>query len=200
MFTSQMSRLQKRDVSTRARISGSQAGGYYFDVWQMKWGVTYTLLYWRNSKLPTNLSFTFRTFAQDLTSVQVKQEPLGAREENNIPDLVYLYNSKNLRCVQFNSVQFSRSIMSYSLRPRGLQHTRPTCPSPIPRGCSNSCPLNWWCHPTISFSVFPFSSCLQSFSASGSFPMSQFFASCGQNSESKVQRCKEQILHRILEC
>ena len=62
--------------------------------------------------------------------------------------------------------------MSDSLWPHGLQHARPPCPSPTPGACSNSCPSGWWCHPTIS-SVIPFSSCLQSFPASGSFPMSQ---------------------------
>ena len=68
-----------------------------------------------------------------------------------------------------------------SLQPHGLQHTRLPCPSPTPRTYSNSCPLSQWCHPTISFSVIPFSSSLQSFLASGSFPMSQFFASGGQS-------------------
>ena len=68
-----------------------------------------------------------------------------------------------------NSVQFSRSVMSDSLRPQGLQHARPPCPSSTPRACSNSCPLSQWCHLTISFSVIPFSSCLQSFPATGSF-------------------------------
>ena len=63
---------------------------------------------------------------------------------------------------------------------RMLQHARLPCPSPTPRACSNSCPLSLWCHTTISSSVIPFSSCLQSFPASGSFPMSQFFASGGQ--------------------
>ena len=71
--------------------------------------------------------------------------------------------------------------MSDSLRPHGLQHARPPCPSPTPRVHSNSCPLSPWCHPTISSSVIPFSSCLQSFLASGSFQMSQFFASGGQS-------------------
>ena len=71
--------------------------------------------------------------------------------------------------------------MSNSLRPHGLQHTRPPCPSPTPRTYSNSCPSSQWCHPTISPSVIPFSSCLQSFPAPGSFPMSQFFASDGQS-------------------
>ena len=71
--------------------------------------------------------------------------------------------------------------MSDFLRPHGLQHTRPPCPSPTPRAYSNSCPSSQWCHPTISSSVVPFSSCLQSFSASGSLPMSQFFALSGQS-------------------
>ena len=79
------------------------------------------------------------------------------------------------------SVQFSRSVMSDSLQPHGLQHARPPCPSPAPRVYSNLCLLNQWCHPTISSSVIPFSSRLQSFSASGSFQMSQFFASGGQS-------------------
>ena len=70
--------------------------------------------------------------------------------------------------------------MSDSLRPHRLQHARLPCPSPTPRACSNSCPLSRWCHPTISSSVVPFSSCLQSFPASGSFTMSQFFASGSQ--------------------
>ena len=79
-----------------------------------------------------------------------------------------------------SSVQFSRSVMSDSFRPHGLQHTRPPRPSPTPRDYSNSCPLSWWYHPTISFSVVPFS-WLQSFPASGSFPMSQFFTSGGRS-------------------
>ena len=79
------------------------------------------------------------------------------------------------------SVQFSCSVVSDSLRPHGLQHARPACPSPTPRVHSNSCPLSWWCHPTISSSVIPFSSCLQSFIPSGSFPVSRLFASGGQS-------------------
>ena len=85
-------------------------------------------------------------------------------------------------CSEINwiSVQFSRSVMSDSLQPHGLQHTRLLCPSPTPGVYSNSCPSSRWCHPTISSFVIPFSSRLQSFPASGSFPMSQFFASGGQ--------------------
>ena len=77
--------------------------------------------------------------------------------------------------------QFSCSVVSDSLWPHGLQHTRPSCPSATPGVYSNSCPSSWWCHPTISSSVVPFSSCLHSFPASWSFPMSQFFASGGQS-------------------
>ena len=75
---------------------------------------------------------------------------------------------------------FSRSVVSDSLWPHGLQHAKSPCPSPSTRDCSNSCPSSRWCHPAISSSVIPFS-CLQSFPASGSFPMSQFFASGGQS-------------------
>ena len=78
------------------------------------------------------------------------------------------------------SVQFSRSVVSNSLRPHGLQHARLPCPSPTLAACSSSCPSSQWCHPTISSSVVPFSSCLLSFPASWSFPMSQFFTSGGQ--------------------
>ena len=90
-------------------------------------------------------------------------------------DVSGILNSK----VQSNS-QFSRSDVSDSLRPHGLQHTRPPCPSLSPGIYSNSCPWNRWGHPTISSSAILFSSCLQSFPASGSFQMSQIFASGGQ--------------------
>ena len=82
---------------------------------------------------------------------------------------------------QFSSVQFSSSVVSDSLRPPGLQHTRPPCSSPTPGACSNSCPSSQWCHPTISSSVVSFSSCPQSLPASGSFPMSQLFTWGGQS-------------------
>ena len=77
--------------------------------------------------------------------------------------------------------------MSDSLWPHEPQHTRPPCPSPTPGVYPNSCPLSWWCHPTISFSVIPFSSCPQSFPASGSFQMSQLLASGGQVLEFQLQ-------------
>ena len=80
-----------------------------------------------------------------------------------------------------SSVQFSCSVVSNSLRPHELQHARPPCPSPTPGVHPDSCPLSQWCHPAISSSVVPFSSCPQSLSASGSFPMSQLFAWGGQS-------------------
>ena len=82
--------------------------------------------------------------------------------------------------ILISSVQFSLSVVSDSLRPHALQHTRPPCPSPTPGVYSNLCPLSQWWHPTISSSIVPFSSCPQSFPASGSFQMCQFFTSGGQ--------------------
>ena len=107
----------------------------------------------------------------------------GNRTEGLIPP-----NSKMLpECYSYQetvvlaSVQSSRSVVSNSFWPHGLQHTRPPCPSPTPRVYSNSCPLSQWCHPIISSSVVPFSSCLPYFPTSGSFQMSQFFTSGGQS-------------------
>ena len=82
--------------------------------------------------------------------------------------------------VQF-SVHFSHSVMSSSLWPHKPQHARPPCPSPTPRVHPNPCSLSWWCHPTISSTVIPFSSCPWSFPASGSFPVSQLFTTGGQS-------------------
>ena len=81
----------------------------------------------------------------------------------------------------FNSVQFSRSVLSNSLQPHESQHARPPCPWPSPGVHSNSCLLSWWCHPAISSPVIPFSSCPQSLLASESFPMSQLFTWGGQS-------------------
>ena len=83
--------------------------------------------------------------------------------------------------VRVSISQFSHSVMSYVLRPHGLQQARLHCPSPTPGAYLNPCPSRWWCHPTISSSFIPWTSCLQSFPASGSFPMRQFFSSGGQS-------------------
>ena len=91
-----------------------------------------------------------------------------------------LYNKRTIS-VQFSSVQFIRSVVSDSLRPHESQHARPPCPSPTPRVHSNSRPSSRWCHPAISSSVVPFSSCPQSLPTSESFPMSQPFTWSGQS-------------------
>ena len=93
------------------------------------------------------------------------------------------YSLFKCRCLQLNttSVQFSHSVVSSSLWPRGLQHVRPPCPSPTPGVHTNSRPSSWWCHPAISSSLVPFSFCPQSLPASESFPMSQLFTWGGQS-------------------
>ena len=96
---------------------------------------------------------------------------MSASKQEEIEDVI--------RLITIKEVQFSRSVVSDSLRPHGLQHARPPCPSPTPRVYSNSCPSSRWCHPAISSSVVPFSYCPQSLPASGSFPMSQLFARGG---------------------
>ena len=101
--------------------------------------------------------------------------PLNNGEWKDVPVLFFFFPQHSLW-----TVQFSLSVVSDSLRPHGLQHAKLLCPSPAPRAWSNSYPSSWWCHPTISSSVLPFSSWLQSLLASGSFPMSQFFPSAGQ--------------------
>ena len=94
--------------------------------------------------------------------------------------IMWMNNDKKAKVTQLSSVRFSRSVISDSLQLHGPQHTRPPCPSPTPRLYTDSCPSSRWCHPTISSSVIPFS-CPQSFQASRSFQMSQFFTSGGQS-------------------
>ena len=111
---------------------------------------------------------------------------MGSQNALKIPDtwpskMFCLQVLISLKKSSISLVQFSCLVVSDSLWPHGLQHSRLPCLLPIPGVYSNSCPLSWWCHPTISSSVIPFSSHLQSFSASGSFPVSQFFLSGGQS-------------------
>ena len=117
-----------------------------------------------------------------ITAVSVESDMRG---ENIVYLLLWLLcqpgEKTGTGAVPVSSVQFSCSVVSSSLQPHGLQHARLLCPSPMPGTFSNSCPLSWWCHPAISSSVIHFSSCLQSFPASGYFPMSQFFPSGGQS-------------------
>ena len=111
-------------------------------------------------------------FHHTLTGLQCNNRRLHLKE---LQDTDFLWRGV------FSSVQFSRSVVSDSLQPHELQHARPPCPSPTPRVYSNSCPLSRWCHPAISSSVVPFSSCPQSLPASGSFPVSQVFTWGGQS-------------------
>ena len=120
--------------------------------------------------------FFLSTFREDQGSVECGLEPRPGRP---LPVPLSPDGLLSFRCLLL--LLFSRSVLSNSLWPHGLQHARPPCPSPFPRVCLNSCPLSWWCHPTISSSVTPFSSCLHSFSASGSFLVSQLFTSGGQS-------------------
>ena len=94
---------------------------------------------------------------------------------------ILFYNNFYILNERYCSLQFICSVVSDSLQPHGLWHARLPCPSPTSRACSSSCPLRRWCHPTISSSVVLFSFSLQSFAASGFFPMSQFFTSGGQS-------------------
>ena len=120
-----------------------------------------------------------------LSSQAEEQERCLNSWQEELPDQqrsLTLKGPKSKACIwDTSSIQFSRSAVSDSLRPHGLQHTRPPCPSSTPTVYSNSCPLSQWCHPTISSSVIPFSSCLQFFPASGSVQKSQFFVSGGQS-------------------
>ena len=107
---------------------------------------------------------------------------LTAKQKKKICNLIIRFSEAKIYRTSrvISSAQFSRSVMSDFLWPHGLKHARPPCPSPTLRACSNSCPSSWWCHQTISSSVFPFFTCLQSFPGSRSFPVSQFFTSGGQ--------------------
>ena len=108
-----------------------------------------------------------------------------------------LYSESSFFFVIMQMHQFSRSVMSDSLWPHGLQHPRLPCLSPTPRADSYSCPSSWWCHPTISPSVIPISCCLQSFPVSGSFPVSQFFSLGGNFSISPSNEYSGLISFRI---
>ena len=127
--------------------------------------------------LRTSLSVPLDSCApiQALVSVLHAQLPSWGHATNS------LHSSLSWHVPLMKYSQFSHSVVSDSLRLHGLQHARLPCPSPSHRTCSNSCPSSQWWHPTISSSVIPFSSCLQSFPASGSFQMSQLFASGGQS-------------------
>ena len=125
-----------------------------------------------------SLNSSYKTGVPELSFLQPLHTHTHTHTHTQIVFHISLFN-----CLQSSShsVQFSRSILSNSLGPHELQHIRPPYPSTTPKVYSNPCPLSRWCHPTISFSVILFSSCLQSFPASGSFQISQLFTSGGQS-------------------
>ena len=126
-----------------------------------------------------NITILFKSNLSQLTSLkQVNNVTLS-----NVSVTLESQTIRELKVTKmFNWFSSVAESVSDSLWPHGLQHARLPCPSPNPGVYSNSCPLSWWYHPAFSSSVIPFSSCLQSFPASGSFQMSQFFTSGGQNS------------------
>ena len=137
----------------------------------LKLPVTCSSWLWNHCSGP---EFSFTDIAVFPGNSVVKSLPANARDMGLIPG-----SGRSPGIGNGSSVQFSDSVMSNSFWPHGLQHARPPCPSPSPGVYSNPCPLSQWCHPTISSSVIPFSSCPQFFPASGSFQMSQLFASGG---------------------
>ena len=138
--------------------------------------IVFQILYW-NGCTNSTLSLLVCCAVNRMNLDSITIPLLGMYLQKHIP--VFIENMyKNVHSA---SVQFSCSVVSDSLRPHGRHHTRLPCPSPAPGVYSNSCPLSWWWHPAISSSVIPFSFCLPSFPASGSFPMSQFFASAGRS-------------------
>ena len=120
------------------------------------------------------------TSLREKTKYQLSVPPPHHPKHKNTQETLVTQTASRLTRYFLSSVQFSCSVVSDSLWPHESQHDRPPCPSPTPGVYPNPCPLNRWCHPTISSSVVPFSSCPQSFPASGSIQMSQFFTSGGQ--------------------
>ena len=150
-------------------------------------------VYFLNTQI-ISISFTERIIFQVLPLYRVRYSPLSPSKYTiflfipisvNITAISFLDHCNRLMSSHsayiLISYQFSHSVVPDSLRPHEPQHVRPSCPSPTPGVHPNPCPLSWWCHPTISSSVVPFSSCPQSFPASGSFQMSQLFVSGGQS-------------------
>ena len=122
-----------------------------------------------------------KSYITHRTSLKLLMYIFNDNKNNSRERKVWESRNNNELTFYVGSVQFSHSVVSDSLRPHESQHARPPCPSPTPGVHPNPCPLSQWCYPTISSSVIPFSSCSQSFPASGSFQMSQLFASGGQS-------------------
>ena len=141
-------------------------------VWTMAWA--WVMLEAKEEEAQPNCSVMEQPYMPSLAAMRVGNSSLTQK-------LLAVMMEGIFSSVQFSSVQFSHSVVSDSLRPHESQHARPPCPSPSPRIHSDSRPLSQWCHPTISSSVVPFSSCPQSLPATKSFPMTQLFAWGGQS-------------------
>ena len=146
----------------------------YFGWWKCLWGV-------RTERIHKLYHWCYMSLIQ--SNPYLKQHPCSFTINNSERYMTLRIMSEPFLVSELkDSVQFSSVAQScLTLPPHGLQQARLRCPSPTPGACSNSCPSSWWCHPTISSSIVPFSSCLQSFPASGSFQMSHSFASGGQS-------------------
>ena len=131
------------------------------------------------------------------TGLRMKQNLYYVTHKASNPWLLLSHSAHHSELNLWLLLLFGCSVMSDSLRPHGLRHTRPPCPSLSPRVCSNLCPLSQWCHPTISSFVIPFSSCLLSFPASRSFPLSRLFTSYWSFSISSSNEYSGQISFRM---
>ena len=127
------------------------------------------------------MAFLFFQTVMNFTTIWNKENLRDRARQGTVDGDQWFSHNKVEQQIWFSSVQFSRSVVSDSLRPHEPQHARPPCPSPTPRVFPNPCPSSRWCHPAISSSVIPFSFCPQSLPASGSFPVSQLFACGGQS-------------------
>ena len=139
--------------------------------------------FWRNTQNPRRAIKLqhLRSSTRNHITMLMLQKCVHIHSTQNWPNHSTLHASQKLIISPFTWTDRFSSVVSDSLQPHGLQHARLPCPSPAPGAYSNSCPLSQWCHPTISSSVVHFSCCLQSFPASGSIPMSRFFASGSQS-------------------
>ena len=150
--------------------------GRFFTVWATREPQKYRGTQWNRASLVAQM---VKTQIVHFSSLHFWSAHLGNGVLRRATEQGAVFPRQTHTSAEFSSVQSLSCVQLFA--PHGLQHARLLCPSPTPRAYSNSCLLRWWCHPTTSSSVVPFSSCLQSFPASGSFPMSRFFPSGGQS-------------------
>ena len=176
--------LPNPGIEPASLTSSALAGGFFTTnaAWETQWKILTTIKIWKE------VQYHYRKLASwNESQIQLTIfHPLSVQDQQIWKHIAVTRVCRSpYTCTDslddLSSVQFSCSVVSDSLRPHESQHARPPCPSPTPGVDANSCPSSRWCHPAISSSVVPFSSCLQSLSASGTFPMSQLFAWGGQS-------------------